>query len=358
MNDDSITIGLDVHVKTITAAAITADGEIRELGTFANTPAEIAKRVGRWGAPKQLAVCYEAGPCGYTIARQLERLGVACAVVAPALIPRRAGDRIKTDRRDALQLARLLRSGLLTAVAVPSPEQEALRALSRARQRASHDQHRVRQQLLKYLMQQGCIEPPGCRWTQRWWRWADGVTLSQPAAQVVLDDQRETVRAAQDRVQRLTAAVAEAADSETVAEAIANLRRRHGIGLLTAVGVVAEAGDLIRFPTAPAFMAYSGIVPREHSSGSRQSRGSITKAGNSHLRFLLVEAAWHYTRKMRPVSPPTDPVGEIAQRARTRLHDHYWRLVSKGKPPQVAIVAIARELAGYIWAVGQVPTDA
>ena len=353
MTHGSTWIGLDAHKETITAAAITADGEIRELGTFPNRPDQLAKRVPTWGAREELKVCYEAGPCGYGIARQLEKMEIACAVVAPALIPRRAGDRIKNDRRDARQLAHLLSSGLLTAVPVPSRELEGLRALSRAREQAVRDQHRQRQRLLKLLTQQGVTEVSGSRWTQRWWRWLDAVTVEEASAQLVLGDDREAVRAAEERVKRLTDALTTAAHQGSTAKTITNLQALHGIGAVSAAGISAEAGELTRFDSAPAFMAYTGVVPREHSSGGRQSRGSITRTGNSHVRFLLVESAWHYTRPYKELPDPTTPAEEIAQQARVRLHKLYWKLVNRGKPRQVAIIAVARGLAGFIWAVGQ-----
>lgn len=353
MTHGSTWIGLDAHKETITAAAITADGEIRELGTFPNRPEQIGKRVPSWGAPEELMVCYEAGPCGYGIARQLEKMEIACAVVAPALIPRRPGDRIKNDRRDAVGLAQLLRSGLLTAVPVPSRETEGLRALSRAREQAVRDRHRQRQRLLKFLTQQGVVDPGGSRWTQTWWRWLEKITVSEENAQLVLEDSRQAIRAAEARVTTLTAALTTAGQTGSSAQTYTNLQVLHGIGAVTAAGIVAEAGALTRFVSAPAFMAYNGTVPREHSSGSRQSRGSITRTGNSHLRFLLVEAAWHYTRLGKDLPEPTTPAEEIAQRARFRLHKLYWKLVNRGKPRQVAIIAVARELAGFVWAVGQ-----
>lgn len=353
MEHGSMWIGLDAHKATITGAAITAAGEIRELGTFPNRPEQIARRVGEWGDPARVMVCYEAGPCGYGIARQLERMGVACAVVAPALIPRRPGDRIKNDRRDAVQLAQLLRSGLLTAVPVPSRELEGLRALSRTREQAVRDQHRQRQRLLKLLTQQGVTEPSGSRWTQRWWRWLDALTVEEATAQLVLSDDRDAVRAAEARVHRLTEALTTASQVGSMVTTITNLQTLHGIGAVSSAGIVAESGDLRRFDSAPAFMAYTGVVPREHSSGGRESRGSITRTGNSHVRFLLVEAAWHYTRPCNDLPTPTTPAEEIAQRARIRLHKLYWRLVNRGKPRQVAIIAVARELAGFLWAIGQ-----
>jgi transposase len=355
MADGTTFVGLDVHVATIAIAVVRGDGVHEDLGTIPNTPAALAKRLKKLGARDTLSVCYEAGPCGYGIYRQLTEWGIACAVVAPSLIPVRPGDRVKTDRRDALKLARLLRSGELTAVAVPTPEQEALRALSRARESAAGDRHRTRQRLVKFLAQQRIAEPgAGMRWTKTYWAWVSRLTLPLPAAQIVLEELRSAIRTAQERLERLTAALADAAQTSPQAPVIAALQTLHGIGPITAVGIVAEVGDLTRFARPPQLMAYAGLVASEHSSGGRQSRGGITKTGNRHLRYLLVEAAWHYARPVKLVSGEArSPVEAIAQQARTRLPRRYFRLLSRGKPKQVATVAVARELLGFVWAMAQ-----
>jgi transposase len=355
MADGTTFVGLDVHVATIAVAMVRADGVAQELGTIPNTPSALAKRLRKLGPPATLAVCYEAGPCGYGIYRQLTELGMGCTVVAPSLIPVRPGDRVKTDRRDAAKLARLLRSGDLTAVAVPTPEQEALRALSRARETATGDLQRARQRLVKFLAQQRIAEPvAGKRWTKTYGAWLAGVTLPLPAAQIVLDELRGSIGVAQDRLDRLTAALTAVVQTAPQAPVIAALQQLHGIGLITAVGIVAEVGDLTRFDRPPQLSAYAGLVASEHSSGGRQSRGGITKTGNGHLRYLLVEAAWHYARPIRVrTAPPATPAEQIAQHARERLSRRYWRLVSRGKPKPVAVVAVARELLGFVWAMGQ-----
>jgi transposase len=355
MADGSTFVGLDVHVATIAVAVVRADGTAQELGTIPNTPSALAKRLRKLGPPATLAVCYEAGPCGYGIYRQLTELGMGCTVVAPSLIPVRPGDRVKTDRRDAAKLARLLRSGDLTAVAVPTPEQEALRALSRTRETATGDLHRARQRLVKFLAQQRMAEPAsGKRWTKTYGSWIAGLALPLPAAQVVLDELRDAIAVAQDRLDRVTTALTAHAQTSAQAPVIAALQQLHGIGLITAVGIVAEVGDLTRFERPAQLMAYAGLVASEHSSGGRQSRGGITKTGNRHLRYLLVEAAWHYARPIRlPAATPSTPVDGIAQQARARLSRRYFRLVSRGKPKPVAVVAVARELLGFVWATGQ-----
>jgi transposase len=352
MTDGTTYVGLDVHVQTIVVAVARGDGPAEVVATIANTPAALAARLRKLGAAETLVVCYEAGPCGYGIYRQLTGLGMRCTVVAPSLIPVRPGDRVKTDRRDAAKLARVLRSGDLTPVAVPTPEQEALRDLSRARESAVQDRHRVRQRLVKFFARHGIIEPTGSRWTQRYGRWVSTITVSEPAAQVVLDELRAAIAEAQARTDRVTAALTALAATSPQAPVIAALQQLHGVGLLTAVGIVAEVGDLTRFDRPAQLFAYAGLVPSEHSSGGRQQRGGITKTGNRHLRFLLVEAAWHYARPLAlPSDPPATPVAVIAATARARLNRRFFRLVSRGKSRQTAVVAVARELLGFVWAL-------
>lgn len=354
MNDGSTFVGLDVHVATIAIAVAYAQGPVEDRGQTRNEPRLIAKRLRALGDPATLRVCYEAGPTGYTLWRQLTGLGIACQVVAPSLIPVRPGDRVKTDRRDAAKLARLLRSGDLTPIAVPSPAQEALRDLSRARAGAGHDLHRLRQRLLKSLPRWGVTEPQGMgRWTARYATWLAGVTLAQPAQQLVLADLRQAITVAETRLATLTSAVSVEAEMGALAGLATALRTLHGVGPIIAVGVLAECGDLSRFTHPSQLMAYAGLVPGEHSSGGRTQRGPITKTGNAHLRHLLVEAAWHCVRPARASAPPVTAVEQIAATARERLHRRFWRLVGRGKSRQVAIVAVARELLGFIWAIGQ-----
>ena len=353
---DGITfVGLDVHVKTITMAVIRADGVAQEVGTLANTAAGLRKRLGKLGDPAQLTVCYEAGPCGYGIYRELTRQGIACQVIAPSLIPTKAGDRVKTDRRDAVKLARLLRSGDLTAIGVPTPELEALRDLSRARQAAVTDLHRLRQRLLKLFSHHGQSEPARLsRWERPWWSWATAVTLAQPASQIVLDDLRTTIVASQTRLDRLTTDLLTAASQSEPATLITALQSLHGVGPITAIGIVAEVGDLTRFAHPTQLVAYGGLNPSEHSSGSRQQRGGITKTGNRHVRYLIVEAAWHYAHPMRPAThPPATVIAQIAAHARERLAHRYRALTGKHKANQAAAVAVARELLCFMWAIAQ-----
>jgi len=358
--EDGITfIGLDVHVKAIRVASVGPDGVVMDRGEVVNRPAAVLAKLTRLAPAGSLRVCYEAGPTGYSLVRALLAAGIACIVVAPSLIPIKVTDRVKTDRRDAAKLARLLRSGDLQAIAIPSPEQEALRDLARLRQTAVRDLHRQRQRLRKYFSHHGIAEPAtGSRWTKGWWCWAKSVDVPHAAAQIALDDLRRTIDHHTERVDALTTALTATVTSgqpDRVAQALQVL---HGIGPITAASIQAEVGDLRRFQHPQQLFAYAGLVPSEHSSGARQSRGGITHTGNAHVRYLIVEAAWHYITPIKPRTGngPKTEVERIAAHARKRLYDRYWRLVSRGKAKQEAIVAIARELLGYLWAVAQVVT--
>ena len=357
-------VGLDVHKATIVVAvADEGRGEVRPYGTIKNTPGAVAHLVKKLGPAEQLECCYEAGPCGYGLQRQLSGLGAACSVVAPSLIPQRPGERIKTDRRDAAKLARLLRSGELTAVWVPDAEHEALRDLSRAREAARTAQHQARQQILSLLLRSG-VEEPGetRRWTQRYRSWLGELSLEQPLQRIVLADAMEAVDAATARLKRMEDAVKKAATEGGHAPLIGALQSLRGVGVITAVTLVAELGDLGRFPTPRPLMAYVGLVPSEHSSGTSQRRGRITKAGNSHARHVLVQAAWHYRHPPKQTAAllkrqagQVEAVTEIAWKAQERLHRRYRKLASR-KGRQKAVIAVARELTGFIWALAQAHT--
>jgi len=347
---DGITyVGLDVHLRTIHGAVVTAAGEDRDLGVIAHTPKALHRMLTRINDDRStLRVAYEAGPTGYTIARQLSRAEIACIVVAPSLIPKRAGDRVKTDRRDARNLARLLRSDALTAIAVPSEELEALRDLSRAREGALRGQHRLRQQLLKFLHRQDFPEPAGIgRWSVRYDAWLATLRPVQPAHQVVLADHLTAIAEASARRDRLHEAPRATAVVGPFAAQIAQLQTLFGIGPLTAIGLTAELGDLRRFAHPRDLMSSVGVVPSEHSSGKRVQRGAITKTGNAHVRWLITEAAWHNARH----PPPPGTTADVAARARNRLFWRYRHLCAHGKPPQVAVIGIARELLGFVWEV-------
>lgn len=355
-------VGLDVHAATIAVAVAEPEGEVRSLGTIPNDPDAVRRLMKRLGPTDQLRACYEAGPCGYTLYWQLARLGVACQVVAPTLVPVKPGDRVKTDRRDAERLARSFRSGDLTAVWVPDTAHEALRDLVRAREAAKRDQLRARHRLQKFLLRHGQRAPAGTKaWTERYRRWLDGVRFEHPAQEATRLDYLTEVDHARDRIvrleQALTAAVESApAEMRAVIDALQALR---GVARIAAVTIVAEVGKLSRFARARQLMGYSGAVASEHSSGPHVRRGGITKTGNAHLRRIVVEAAWTYRHRPRIGATlrqrqrtQTEAVRAIAWKAQHRLHSRYARLLGRGKSKQQVVTAVARELLGFIWAIG------
>lgn len=354
-------IGLDVHRTSIAVAIAEEAGPPSSYGTIANDPSAIRKVMTHLGgAEVELRVAYEAGPTGYALHRQLTKLGIECMVVAPSLIPKQPGDKVKTDRRDALKLARLLRSGDLTSVWVPDEAHEALRNLVRARADAKADQLRAKHRLSKFLLRQGCHPPVGIKnWSQRHAQWLRQLHFEHIPDQVVFTDYLAEVTAAGERIKRLETALQQCAQNSSQVAVIRALQAFRGIGFLSAVTIVAEAGDLRRFRTAPQLMAYAGTVPSESSSGAKQHRGPITKTGNSLLRHVFGEAAHHArhaprvagTLKQRQADLPPEIV-ELAWRAQLRLHTRYRHLSSRIGPHK-ALTAIARELAGFIWAAGQ-----
>jgi transposase len=355
-------VGLDVHAATIAVAVAEPEGEVRSLGTIPNEPEAVRRLVKRLGPVGLLRACYEAGPCGYTLYWQLAKLGVACQVVAPTLVPVKAGDRVKTDRRDAERLARSFRSGDLTAVWVPDAAHEALRDLVRAREAAKRDQLRARHRLQKFLLRHGQRPPAGTSaWTEKYRRWIEQIRFEHPAQEATRLDYLTEVDHARDRIARLEQALSAAVETapapmRAVIEALQALR---GIAKIAAVTIVAEVGRLSRFARARQLMGYSGAVASEHSSGARVRRGGITKTGNAHLRRIVVEAAWTYRHRPKIGAPlrqrqtaQSETVKEIAWKAQHRLHSRYCRLLGRGKSKQQVVTAVARELLGFIWAIG------
>jgi transposase len=335
---------------------------VRYFGEIRNTPEAMAKLVKllRKGEA-QLSFCYEAGPCGYGIHRQLSDLGWACQVVAPSLIPKKAGERVKTDRRDALSLARLHRAGELTAVWVPDGAQEALRDLTRAREDMKHLQRQAKQRLLAFLLRHGKRYDGKSKWTQAHARWLEGVKFDQATQQIVFQEYVDTVAALSKRLEALDGHLQSAASTSEFWPVIEALMALRGVNLLTAATIMAEIGDLKRFASAPQLMAYLGVVPSEHSSGPNKTRGGITKTGNGHVRRVLVEAAWTYRHPARKTAVlqrraerTAEVVQDIAWKAQKRLCARYRTLEARGKLKVQACTAIARELAGFIWAIGQV----
>jgi transposase len=356
-------VGLDVHAETIAVAVAELDGEVRSLGVVPNRAEAIGRLIRKLGKPEQLRVCYEAGPTGYVLYWQLSELGVKCEVVAPTLVPVKAGDRVKTDRRDAQKLARSYRAGDLTAVWVPDAAHEALRDLVRARLAAKRDQLRARHRLGKFLLRQGRRAPQGITaWTDKHLQWIRRqVHFEHPAQQVTLEDYLHEVDHMAERIGRLERSIDGAIRElpvklRAVIEALQSLR---GIAQLSAVSIMAEVGELSRFEHPRQLMGYSGAVSCEHSSGERIRRGAISKAGNAHLRRIAIEAAWAY--RHRPAlgktlaarqRHSTAAVTALAWKAQHRLYQRYVHLLSRGKNRQQTITAVGRELLGFIWAIG------
>jgi len=355
-------VGLDVHKEMISVALAEGGerGEARVYGEIANRPDALKKLVGKLTrAGHDLNFCYEAGPCGYGIQRQLTNAGHDCVVVAPALIPCKPGDRIKTNQRDAIKLARLHRAGELTSVWIPDLAHEAMRDLVRARLAAVRALRQARQQLLGFLLRQGRHYGRPA-WSLMHRRWLANLRFEQAVHHVVLEDLIATVDAASSRCCRLINEIEAVLPDWSLAPVVRALQALRGIALVNAATLVAELGDLTRFANPRQLMAYLGLVPSEHSSGQSRRQGGITKAGNSAARRMLIEAAWSYrfpprvNRDMllRQEGLPK-PIRETAWKAQLRLCRRYRRLTHTGKPATVVTTAIARELAGFVWAIAQ-----
>jgi transposase len=355
-------VGLDVHKDTIAVALAEMGirGEVRGYGKIANTPVAVktlaTKLASRHG---ELRFCYEAGPCGYGIQRQLAGLGHDCVVVAPSLIPRKPGERIKTDRRDAGKLATLHRAGELTPVWIPDQAHEAMRDLVRARQAAVRSLRQARQQLMSFLLRHGHHYQRSA-WTQAHRRWLSGLKFDQPTLYIVLEDAIAAVEAATARRDRLEAQIEAALPEWSLAPVVEALQALRGIGLVAAATLVAELGDITRFTNPRQLMAYLGLVPSEHSSGNTRRQGGITKAGNGAARRMLIEAAWSYRFPARISREQllrqehlAKPIRDIAWKAQERLCRRYRKLARAGKLATVITTAIARELAGFIWAIAR-----
>ena len=360
MNEGTTFIGLDVHKRSIAVAVREPGGQGVHEERLPNEPRAVLRWAKRWKRQSggRLVCAYEAGACGYALQRQLEGLGVACQVVAPSLVPRRPGERIKTDRRDARKLAEYLEGGHLTEVRPPTPAQEAARDLCRAREDAKQDRMRCRHRLSKFLLRRGVSYTEGRKpWTEAHRLWLTRLSFDDPSEQAVFDDYRLAVAQVDARIEALDRKIEELAKQPAYRRAVGALRCFRGIDTRTALGLVTELHGIERFDRPRALMAFVGLVPSEASSGDRQRRGAITKAGNGHARKLLIEAAWHARhtpaiplplRKRREGQPPE--IVAMADVAQQRLHRRYWRLVQRGKPTTVAATAVARELTGFVWA--------
>lgn len=356
-------VGMDDSASKINVAAMVGEEERpREQFVVMNDPdgwGRLAKRLK--GMPGEVRCVYEAGVNGYHMQRFLKKHGISCEVAAPSLTPRRAGKRVKTDRLDAKDLASLYRAGELTLITIPEKEQESLRDLLRAREDALEDQQRARHRLNRMLLRRGLKYRTGKSWSRGHLQWIRGLQFADERDQMMLDEYRLALDEQTERLRRFDEKVEAVAQQPQYQKRVSYLMALKGIKVLTAMTVIAEALDLRRFTDAPAFMDAIGVVPSEYSSGARERRGSITKTGNSHLRRVIIESAWHYrhssvpgaTLKKRRKGLPA-AVLEMAAKADKRLQKRYWHLIQHGKDNRTAAVAVARELAGFIWAIGQV----
>lgn len=354
--------GLDVHkVETVIAVGDEGRDEPKWWGRVSSDPVSVERELKKLGGPGRVRVCYEAGPTGFGLARHLIAAGYECIVVAPTLVPQDTR-RIKTDNRDAIRLAHFLRSGSLTAVAIPDAATEAIRDLVRARDAAKRAERVTRHQLGQFLLRHGRAWTGGENWTQKHGVWIRSQTFEQAASTATFEDARLAVEAAAERVKNLTASIEAAVKDWSRGPLVTALQAFRGVKLVTAATVVAEVGDFARFPTARHFMSYLGAVPSEHSSGGRRRQGGITKTGNGRVRRVLVEAAWSYRQRAalskeiatRNVGVSAE-VKAIAWKAQQRLNRRYLRLIARGKCKAEVVIAIARELAGFLWAAAREP---
>lgn len=304
---------------------------------------------------------YEAGINGYHLQRFFSKHGISCDIAAPSLTPRRAGKRVKTDRLDAKTLGKLYRAGELTSIAIPEKEQESLRDLIRAREDSLENQQRARHRLARFLMRRGIRYIVGKNWSQGHWKWIKSLRFEDDRDQMVLDEYRLSLEEQNERLKKFQDKIEEIAALEPYQKRVSYLMALKGIKALTAITIIAEAFDLRRFTDAPAFMAAIGVVPSEYSSGSTEQRGRITKTGNSHIRRIIIESAWQYQHrssvgkaiKKRREGLPAEVI-EIARNCDNRLHRKFRQLINRGKDRRTAAVAVSRELAGFVWAIGQV----
>lgn len=361
MSKNSTWVGLDVHKDTIAIAAATPGRSEMVEWQVANNERSVrrlSRKLKRLAGDGEVRCCYEAGPCGFVVGRQMESAapGLVCEVIAPSMMPVRAGDRVKTDRRDARKLCELNRAGLLTVVHVPNEEQEAVRDLCRAREDEQQDLTRARNRLGKWLLRRGLVYR-GKPWTKRHEHWIGGMKFEQAADGIVFANYVLAVRQAEQRVVSLESELEAVAQQEPYRRPVGWLRCFRGIDTVTAMTVVAEVYDIRRFTTAPALMSYLGMTVSEHSSGASTRRGGITKMGNAHVRRVVIEAAWHYRhlprtgrglRQRREGQPPE--IIALADKAQHRLNQRFRRLTERGKPRNKAVVAVARELVGFLWA--------
>ncbi len=365
MNKEVLYLGLDVHAENIAVAIAEAgrDGEVRNYGMISSDLHAAEKLVRKLGHPgKELRVCYEAGPCGFVLARRLKQLGIACAVVAPSLTPKGSGDKIKTDRRDARMLARLHRAGELTAVHIPDERDEAIRDLCRARTDVMQDQRSGRNQLKAFLLRHGYRYTASSAWSQAHMRYLRELVLPHPAMKIVLEEYLQGIDAAAERLERLETHMEALLEDWHLAPVVKALMGFRGYQTVAAMITVSEIGDIHRFAHPRQLMAYLGLVPSESSSGGSRSQGGITKCGNGHLRWIFNECAQHYRlppkvstqlSKRQEDIPKAHrrEVKEISWRCQNRLHERGRKLAARGKTRQKVQIALARELSAFVWEV-------
>lgn len=365
MHDTTKYVGLDVSKDKI-AVAVADEGrtKARYIGMISYTVEAIRHLMKKLGGSTQLRVCYEAGPTGYGLYRLLKSMDIECEVIAPSLIPQKPGERVKTDKRDSLKLATLYRAGELTPIYVPTEDDEALRDLVRAREDVKEDELRAKHRLTKFLLRNEIRPPEGTRrWTVKYWDWLNSLKFDRSASRVAFQEYLQQLKEFQQRLKVLEKEIENQAKEGVHAPMIQTLMTLRGVAVITATSLVAEVGSFKRFLTPKQFMSYTGLVPSESSSGSTRSLGDITKTGNRHVRRLLIEAAWSYRYKpavkgelkKRQKDQPTTILG-ISWKAQNRLHTKYFRLLGRGKESGKAITAVARELAGFIWAVANEST--
>ena len=356
-------IGMDVHMESIVISLADSDNsEVRRYGKIGGDLSDVRKLLRKLvSTGKELFFCYEAGPCGYDLYRYIIAQGHQCIVVAPSLIPKKPGDKVKTDKRDADQLARLLRAGDLTSVYVPNAEDEAIRDLSRAREDVLLALKSARQRLKSFLLRHNIRYSGTANWSETHLRWlADEVHLQFPAQKVVFQEYLNTATESKQRLLRIEQEISYHTKQWRLYPVVQALMALRGVKMVVAVTIVAELGDLTRFDNPKQLMSFLGLTPSEYSSGDRQKRGSITKTGNQHARRVLIEGGWSYrfpakvSREMqkRQEHLPLN-IRDIAWKAQVRLTKRFHMMAMRGKPANVIVVSIARELASFMWAIAQ-----
>lgn len=360
MSEIIVHVGLDVHKESIDVAlASSGSTEIRHYGTIDGDIASLDRVVRKLShAYPHLRIVYEAGPCGFEIYRYCRKKNIECWVIAPSRIPKQSGDRVKTDRRDAAMLARLSRAGELKAIYVPSEEDEALRDMTRARETAMIHYGRSRKELLSFLLRNGIVYSGKTHWKKEHLNWLARIKLPLPAQQIVFQESLHQIEEAHQRLERFTLQIEQMVETWRWKPVVLSLQALRGVKLVVSAGIVAELGDMSRFPHPRALMCYLGLVPSEYSSGPNRRQGSLTKTGNVHVRRLLIESAWAYIKgprvsesiRQRQQDLP-QPIIDIAWKAQLRLCRKYRRMVYRGKNNKVAAVAVARELIAFMWAI-------